>query len=424
MFEQPKAVFAVAFACVVSFMGIGLVDPILPALSAQLDATPSQVSLLFTSYLVVTAVAMLGTNWVSSRIGAKKTLITGLAVIVVFSALAGLSGSINGIVGFRAGWGLGNALFIATSLAVIVASATGGFAGAIVLYEAALGLGIAAGPLVGGLLGDISWRGPFFGVAALMAIALVATAVLLDPPPKPAHPTSLTAPLKALRHRSLLTMSLTAVLYNWGFFTMLGYAPYPMELGAVQLGWVFFGWGLLVALFSVVAAPRLQARFGTAPSLYGALGFFAVLLLLIGLFTDVRWALIACVVASGIVVGINNTLTTQAVMLVSPVERPVASAAYGFVRFIGGGLAPFVAGKMVDTWDIHVPFVVGAVAVALGIAVLATGHRMLAAADAGLGGDAHAPIDDVAGEVADAFGGAPAAVDGEVTAERERARVR
>ena len=108
----------------------------------------------------MTAVAMLFTGWVSSRIGAKRTLITGLAIIVVFSALAGSSGSIGGIVGFRAGWGLGNALFIATSLAVIVASATGGFAGAIVLYEAALGLGIAAGPLVGGLLGNISWRGP------------------------------------------------------------------------------------------------------------------------------------------------------------------------------------------------------------------------------------------------------------------------
>ncbi|MGX5655066.1 MFS transporter [Geodermatophilus nigrescens] len=420
--KQPKAVYAVAFACVVSFMGIGLVDPILPALSEQLDASPSQVSLLFTSYLVVTAVAMLGTGWVSSRIGAKRTLVTGLAVIVVFATLAGLSGSIDGIVGFRAGWGLGNALFIATSLAVIVASATGGFAGAIVLYEAALGLGIAAGPLVGGLLGDVSWRGPFFGVAVLMAIALLATVVLLDETPRPAQRTPLSAPLRALRHRSLLTISLTALLYNWGFFTMLGYAPYPMELGAVDLGWVFFAWGLLVALFSVVAAPRLQARFGTAPSLYGALGTFAVLLLLIGLYTDVRWALIACVVASGAVVGINNTLTTQAVMLVAPVERPVASAAYGFVRFIGGGLAPFVAGQMVDAWDIHVPFLVGAGAVALGVAVLATGHRVLTAADAGLaGGHGQPDPADVAGEVADEFGGAPAAVDGEVAAQHARA---
>jgi MFS transporter, ACDE family, multidrug resistance protein len=76
-FRQPRAVYAVAFACVVSFMGIGLVDPILPAISHQLNASPSEVTLLFTSYLVVTALAMLITNWVSSRIGAKKTLIAG-----------------------------------------------------------------------------------------------------------------------------------------------------------------------------------------------------------------------------------------------------------------------------------------------------------------------------------------------------------
>ena len=43
-FRQPKAVYAVAFACVVSFMGIGLVDPILPALSKQLKASPSRSS--------------------------------------------------------------------------------------------------------------------------------------------------------------------------------------------------------------------------------------------------------------------------------------------------------------------------------------------------------------------------------------------
>ena len=73
-FRQPKGVWAVAFACVVSFMGIGLVDPILPALSSQLEASPSAVELLFTSYLVVTAVAMLVTGWVSSRIGGKRTL--------------------------------------------------------------------------------------------------------------------------------------------------------------------------------------------------------------------------------------------------------------------------------------------------------------------------------------------------------------
>ncbi len=384
-FTQPAAVWAVAFACVISFMGIGLVDPILPALSTQLHATPSQVSLLFTSYLVVTAIAMLFVGAISSRIGAKKTLVIGLAIIVVFAALAGASGSVDGIVGFRAGWGLGNALFIATSLAVIVASASGGFAGAIILYETALGLGIAVGPLLGGLLGSVSWRGPFFGVAVLMAVALVATVLFVPSMPKPEHPTSITAPLKALRHRGLLTMGLTALLYNWGFFTMLGYAPYPMKLDAIHLGFVFFGWGLLVATFSVFVAPRLQGRFGTAPVLYVNLAALAVVLAVIAAGVKTPSTVITAVIVSGAFIGVNNTLTTQAVMLVSPVERPVASSAYGFVRFIGGGLAPYAAGRLADAYDLSVPFYVGAGAFAVAILVLATGHQLLTRAENTLG---------------------------------------
>jgi len=379
--RQPKAVFAVAFACVISFMGIGLVDPILPAISSELKASPSEVTLLFTSYLVVTAVAMLITGWVSSRIGAKRTLVCGLVLIVAFSALAGTSDSIAGIVGFRAGWGLGNALFIATSLAVIVASATGGFAGAIILYEAALGLGIAVGPLLGGVLGNISWRGPFYGVAALMAIALIATVVLVEPLPKPARKTSIADPIKALRHKGLLVMSLTALCYNWGFFTVLGYAPFPMDLSAIQLGLVFTGWGVLVAVFSVVGAPWLQKRLGLARTLYGNLALFALDVFVIAAFTGNRVVLIIAVIVAGVFIGVNNTVTTQAVMTVAPVERPIASAAYGFVRFIGGGLAPFAAGKLAEAFNVHVPFAIGACAILLGIVVLAFGHKDLAAAE-------------------------------------------
>jgi len=380
-FRQPKAVFAVAFACVVSFMGIGLVDPILPAISHQLHASPSEVTLLFTSYLVVTAVAMLITNWVSSRLGAKRTLIAGLAIIVVFSALAGASPSIGGIIGFRAGWGVGNALFIATSLAVIVASASGGFAGAIVLYETALGLGIAIGPLLGGILGEITWRGPFYGVSALMAIALISTIVLVQPMPRPDHKTGLSAPLRALRHRGLLTLSLTALCYNWGFFTVLGYAPFPMDLSPIKLGLVFTGWGVLVAIFAVFGAPRLQARLGIARAMYLNLAAFSAVILVIALWTTDRAVLIPAVIASGIFIGVNNTVTTQAVMTIAPVERPVASAAYSFVRFIGGGLAPYAAGRLVVALNIHVPFFIAAGAVAAGIVILATVHRQLAAAE-------------------------------------------
>jgi ACDE family multidrug resistance protein len=383
-FKQPRAVWAVAFACVVSFMGIGLVDPILKTLAGQLKATPAQVELLFTSYLVVTAVAMLITGWISSRIGAKRTLIAGLILIVIFAAAAGSTNSIAGIVGFRAGWGLGNALFIATSLAVIVASASGGFTGAIVLYESALGVGIALGPLIGGLLGNISWRGPFFGVSVLMAIALVATIFFLPKTPKPTHKQRLSEPLAALKHRSLRMTSIVGLLYNWAFFTLLGYSPFLMGIDSpIQLGLVFCGWGILVALFAVFGAPWLQRRFGTPRTLYVNFVLMAIDLAVIALFYANPTVVIVCVIIAGAFIGVNNTLVTTAVMSIAPVERPVASATYGFVRFIGGGLAPYVAGLLVAAFNPRIPFLLGTATLVAAAIVLGTVHKALTAADRG-----------------------------------------
>ena len=183
--------WAVAFACVIAFMGIGLVDPILKEIAAQLDATPSQVSLLFSSYMAVMGVSMLVTGVVSSRIGPKRTLLAGLALIIVYAALAGMSDSVGPVIGFRADWGLGNALFVATALATIVNASAGSVAQAIILFEAALGLGIASGPLIGGLLGRVSWRGPLChrsrdGCGARRATGRV-RGLLLRPLHRPCH---------------------------------------------------------------------------------------------------------------------------------------------------------------------------------------------------------------------------------------------
>jgi nucleotide-binding universal stress UspA family protein len=162
---------------------------------------------------------------------------------------------------------------------------------------------------------------------------------------------------------------------------VLGYAPFPMNLSPIKLGLVFTGWGILVAVFAVFGAPRLQARFGIARTMYANLAAFAIIILVIALWTTDRAVLIPAVIASGIFIGVNNTVTTQAVMTIAPVERPVASAAYSFVRFIGGGLAPYAAGRLVLALNIHVPFFIAAGAVALGIVILTTVHHMLADAE-------------------------------------------
>src|SRR5260370_1115120 len=145
MWRQPKAVGGVAFAWVIAFMGIGLVDPIIKPIADNLDASPSQVSLLFTSYMAVMGVAMLITGVVASRIGPKRTLLLGLVIIIAGAGLAGMSGRGLEIVGWRALWGLGNALFIAAGLATIVSPARRAVAQAIIRDQAAPCLRIRGG---------------------------------------------------------------------------------------------------------------------------------------------------------------------------------------------------------------------------------------------------------------------------------------
>jgi ACDE family multidrug resistance protein len=382
--KQSKAVWAIAFACVVAFMGIGLVDPILPAIAASLRATPAQTELLFTSYLAVTGVAMFFTSWVSSRIGAKRTLLIGLALIVVFSVLAAVSNDVWTIIDFRAGWGLGNALFISTALATIVGAASGGTASAIILYEAALGLGIAIGPLVGGLLGSVSWRGPFFGVTTLMAIAFIAVVVLLKTSglEKPT-PTKLSAPFRALAHPTLAALAATALFYNIGFFVLLAYTPFPLGFGALGIGFTFFGWGVGLAITSVWVAPMLTARMPRTTVLRIALPLLALDLFAAAVVVQSPAGLIVCVVVGGLVLGVLNTVLTECVMEATDLPRSVASSAYSAVRFIGGAIAPPVATLLADAYSPSAAYVFAGTSVAVAFVVTIVAHRALRRVDDG-----------------------------------------
>jgi ACDE family multidrug resistance protein len=347
--HQPKQVWAVAFACVIAFMGIGLVDPILPAIASQLNATTTETELLFTSYLLITGLAMLITSWISSRIGAKKTLMIGLVLIVLFALAAALSQNVQMIIGFRAGWGLGNALFISTALATIVGAASGGASSAIILYEAALGLGIAIGPLLGGLLGTLSWRGPFFGTSALMAIALIAIFVLLSKEDtEPRVKSRLSAPIRALGNPALGVLAAAALFYNIGFFILLAYTPFPLHMTAIGLGLVFFCWGVAVAITSVWVAPLLTARMKRTTVLAIILPLLAFDLVAAGIVIGSQRGLVICVIAGGLLLGVLNTVFTESVMEATDLPRSVASSAYSAVRFLGGAAAPPLAAVLAE----------------------------------------------------------------------------
>ena len=375
----PRAVVATAFATMIAFMGIGVVDPILATIGREMGATDAQVEMLFTSYIAVMSLAMLVSGVLSTRIGGRRTMLLGLGIVVVFATLSGLAGSVAQLATARGFWGLGNALFTSTALVIIVGLSTGGTARAITLYEAALGLGLSAGPLLGGWLGSYSWRFPFFGTAGLMLLALIATYLTVQEPPRREKPRTAREIFQALGHRDVLTNALAGLGYSYAFFTILTYSPIYLRLPPLELGFTYFGWGVLVAISSVLIVNYLRPRLGPLRLLQGNILLFAVLMLALVVVRGVLPVLLLIVV-SGLFCGIANALFTTLAIEVSPFSRSISSGTYNFLRWAGAAVAPVLSGFLAQAVSPQLPFLLAAVILVAATVLLAVRQRGLAAA--------------------------------------------
>lgn len=377
---QPRTVWITAFAAVVAFMGIGLVDPILNSIAEALHAPHTKLTLLFGVYMGVQVVAMLLTGLSAYRFGPKRTLVAGLICIVVAAGLSAFADDINQLIALRVIWGLGNALFIATALAFIVGQAKGGQQGAILLYEAALGVGLAVGPLLGALLGEWSWRAPFGGTALLMLAGAALCAIMLPPdaPRAERQPVKLLDPIKALRNRTLLINSIGAAFYTGALFTVIAWAPIAMGLRPIYAGMIFFGWGLLTALAGVFLAPKVARAISDRGGVLAAITVYALVMALaaVGVVTGHVWIIGLAVVLSGIPSGVLNTLFTGVAMSATGPETPrsVASAGYSFLRWMGAAVSAILVAYLAEWFGMAAPFWFAAGYCALAIAALVAAH--------------------------------------------------
>ena len=132
-----------------------------------------------------------------------------------------------------------------------------------ILYEAALGLGIAFGPLLGGLLG-----GDLLARAVLRHRRADGDRLRRDRPccstgrrrRSRRKRVSIAEPLRALRHRAARGQRPDRrVFYNFGFFTLLAYTPFPLGLGIHQLGSCSSAGACCWRSSSVFVAPRARA---------------------------------------------------------------------------------------------------------------------------------------------------------------------
>jgi MFS family permease len=160
---------AVAFAVAVGF---GVVAPAIPVYARQFGVGRTAAGAVISAFAFMRLVSALGSGRLVNRVGERLVLATGIGIVAVSSALAGLAQNYLQLLLLRGIGGVGSAMFtvsaISLLLRVVDADQRGRATG---LWQSGFLLGAIAGPAIGGPLTDISLRAPFFVYAATLAVA-------------------------------------------------------------------------------------------------------------------------------------------------------------------------------------------------------------------------------------------------------------
>ncbi|WP_027341061.1 MFS transporter [Hamadaea tsunoensis] len=372
---NKSAIYATALAAYLAIAGIAVVDPILPAIGSAIGVSPWQVELLFTAYIAVMGLGMIPAVLSTSRFGFKKVLIAGVATVGVAAILASFSKNIEQLAVLRGVWGFGNAMFFATALVIMIALARSR-EWVVGLFETAMGLGFATGPLIGGLLGRSSWRLPFFACGVFMLIALAVAGTKLREPTTKQPPVRLAEIGRTFQRPAFLALCAVTGTYNFAFFIVLGFTPLFLHLAVVPLGLAFTGWGLGLAAGILGVGHRLAHRIGAVQTVGVAITGILVCLVLFAVSPGTAFSITVLVVC-GLFMGLANANLTDLALGLGSADRRVATGAFNLVRWGCAAPAPVVAGLLVEHSTLESPFWVGAAVLAVGVvSFVLFGHVM------------------------------------------------
>jgi EmrB/QacA subfamily drug resistance transporter len=176
--------YAVLAICCMSLLLVSIdntiVNVALPSIAQELGASIQTLQWTVAAYLLVLASLLLLSGSLADRFGRKRVFLIGLSIFVFGSAMCGLTTSEEWLVSFRVVQAVGGSMMTPVALAIVTNVFTGPAerAKAIGYWAATGGIGLALGPLVGGLLVDsLGWRWIFWvnlpiGIAAFVLATL------------------------------------------------------------------------------------------------------------------------------------------------------------------------------------------------------------------------------------------------------------
>ena len=173
----PWILAATIIGSSLAFIDGSIVNLALPALQANLNATVSDVQWVVEAYALLLAALMLVGGSLGDIYGRKRTYMAGVVLFAMASAWCGLAPDIGQLIIARCVQGVGAALMLPGSLAIISASFDKRDRGrAIGTWSGFTSITAAVGPVLGGFLIEHgSWRWAFFINIPLAAIVLALT---------------------------------------------------------------------------------------------------------------------------------------------------------------------------------------------------------------------------------------------------------
>ncbi|MER6945868.1 MFS transporter [Nonomuraea sp. NPDC000554] len=171
-----KILAAVSTALLLIVVDNTVVNVALPSIGAAFDASNAQQQAVIDAYVVVFAGLLIAAGAVSDRHGHRRVLLAGLTVLGVASGAAAAAWSVWWLVAMRALMGVGAALVMPATLAVLVRSfPPRERPKAFAVWGAVASVAMAVGPALGGFLVSVwSWAGVFVVNVPLVAVAVAA----------------------------------------------------------------------------------------------------------------------------------------------------------------------------------------------------------------------------------------------------------
>jgi DHA2 family methylenomycin A resistance protein-like MFS transporter len=177
-------IVATCLAFVIIQLDVTIINIALPEISRQLGSTLSGLQWIIDAYTLALAVVLLTAGILADRWGSRRIFLTGFVVFGLASLACGLSPSTNVLVAARALQGLGGALVLPTSLALIAYACKGDDAlraRAVSIWAASGAVATAAGPVLGGaLVTAVGWRWIFYVNVPICLLAIFLTLKLVS----------------------------------------------------------------------------------------------------------------------------------------------------------------------------------------------------------------------------------------------------